>query len=84
MRLLICLVVLVFAGCSSDPHSVMRTPTAVKSSLHSLQGKTLDYVTQKLGLPDEVSSIGKNQLFVFKKEDGDWHCSVKLLSLIHI
>ena len=73
------LFVVLLSSCSSDPNSVARTPTAVKDSLYSLEGKSLEFVLDNLGLPDEVEAMGKSDLYIFKNQDGDWYCNVKLL-----
>lgn len=52
-------------GCSSDPTSLMRSPSAIKKSLRSLEGKSTDAAIAKLGLPKEEKKIGGRTVWVW-------------------
>ena len=60
----------ILVGCSSDPTSLMRSPSAIKENLYSLEGQSTAQAIKKLGLPKEEKTIVGQTVLVWY-EAGD-------------
>lgn len=58
----ICLMVL---GCSSDPNSFWRSPSAIITSLKQLEGQHLDAAIKRLGLPQAEQMIAGRKIYLW-------------------
>jgi len=60
---------LVLSGCfSSDPSSFWRSPSAIKNSLKSLEGQSIDAAINRMGLPNAQQKILGRDILVWSDE----------------
>ena len=52
-------------GCSSNPNSFWRSPSAIVSSLKQLEGQHLEMAIKRLGLPQAEQSIAGRKIYVW-------------------
>jgi hypothetical protein len=61
---------LALTGCSSDPKSVMTSPSAILAPIQGLKGKKVDDAIAYLGLPDgEITVAGRKVLLWSSTKD---------------
>lgn len=64
-RVIPILLLLVLSGCSSDPKSFWRSPSAIVDNIKSLEGRPVSDAINKLGLPQAEQNISGMDILVW-------------------
>lgn len=78
----ILLVAATLAACSSDPKSFLRSPSAIKNNLYSLEGQSVDAAIRKMGLPKQEGMIAGRKILVWYNATGSRTSSVGMVTPI--